>query len=111
MKKNIAKYFPLLPVLVAYVIMFLVGRNVSGMWQLMATLVFYCALGQAFNIFLGMTGYVDFGYVAFLGVGTYGMALGITRFASFEGLGIGIIIIGFLLALLMATLLSVAVGQ
>jgi len=82
----------------------------SGMWQLVAMLAFYCALGQAFNIFLGMTGYVDFGYVAFLGVGTYGMALGITKFASFEGLGLGIIIIGFLLALVMATLLSLAVG-
>ena len=110
MKKNIAKYYPLVPVLAAYLVMFLLGKNMSGMWQLMAMLAFYCALGQAFNIFLGMTGYVDFGYVAFLGVGTYGMALGITRFASFEGLGIGIIIIGFVLALIMATLLSLAVG-
>jgi branched-chain amino acid transport system permease protein len=110
MKKNIDKYYPLMPVFVAYLAMFLIGKNMSGMWQLVAMLAFYCALGQAFNIFLGMTGYVDFGYVAFLGVGTYGMALGITRFASFEGLGIGIIIIGFLLALVMATLLSLAVG-
>ena len=110
MRKKTAKYCPLLPVLAVYLVMFLIGRNMSGMWQLMAMLAFYCALGQAFNIFLGMTGYVDFGYVAFLGVGTYGMALGITRFASFEGLGMGIIIIGFLLALVMATLLSLAVG-
>lgn len=110
MKKNIDKYYALIPVLATYLAMFLIGKNMSGMWQLVAMLVFYCALGQAFNIFLGMTGYVDFGYVAFMGVGTYGMALGITRFASFEGLGIGIIIIGFLLALVMATLLSLAVG-
>ena len=110
MKKNIYKYYPLIPVLGAYIVMFLIGKNIPGMWQLMAMLAFYCALGQAFNIFLGMTGYVDFGYVAFLGVGTYGMALGITRFASLEWLGIGIIIIGFFLALVMATLLSMAVG-
>jgi branched-chain amino acid transport system permease protein len=110
MKKKNSKYQPLIPVFSAYLAMFLVGRNISGMWQLMAMLAFYCALGQAFNIFLGMTGYVDFGYVAFLGVGTYGMALGITKFASFEGLGIGIIVIGFLLALVMATMLSLAVG-
>ena len=110
MKKSIPKYYPLIPVFAAYLAMFLIGRNVSGMWQLVAMLAFYCALGQAFNIFLGMTGYVDFGYVAFLGVGTYGMALGITKFASFEGLGLGVIIIGFLLALVMATLLSMAVG-
>ena len=110
MKRNTAKYYPLLPVIATYLAMFLIGKNMSGMWQLVAMLAFYCALGQAFNIFLGMTGYVDFGYVAFLGVGTYGMALGITRFVSFEGLGLGIIIIGFLLALVMATLLSLAVG-
>ena len=59
---------------------------------------------------IGNTGYVDFGYVAFLGVGTYGMALGITRFASLEELGLGIIVIGFFLALVMATLLSIVVG-
>jgi len=110
MKGTFAKYSALIPVYVAYGIMLLIGSKMSGMWQLMAMLLFYCALGQAFNIFLGMTGYVDFGYVAFMGVGTYGMALGITRFAHFEGLGVGIVIIGYCLAVLMATLLSLAVG-
>jgi len=106
----IRKYSPLLPVLLAYLAIFLIGTNVSGMWQLVSMLLFYCALGQAFNIFLGMTGYVDFGYVAFLGVGTYGMALGITRLAQVAGSGILTIVLGFLLALVMATLLSLAVG-
>ncbi|RLB96562.1 MAG: branched-chain amino acid ABC transporter permease [Deltaproteobacteria bacterium] len=110
MKKDISKYYPLIPVFAAYLVLFLVGRNISGMWQLVAMLLFYSALGQAFNIFLGMTGYVDFGYVAFMGVGTYGMALAITKLAHIEGLGIWIIIIGFILALLMSTLLSMAVG-
>ncbi|MCF8110445.1 MAG: branched-chain amino acid ABC transporter permease [Desulfobacteraceae bacterium] len=82
----------------------------EGTWQLVATLLFYCALGQAFNIFLGMTGYVDFGYVAFLGVGTYGMAIAITGLANFPQLGLGIVAIGFVLAIIMATLLSTAVG-
>jgi branched-chain amino acid transport system permease protein len=82
----------------------------EGMWELIAMLAFYCALGQAFNIFLGMTGYVDFGYVAFMGVGTYGMALGITRLAHMDNLGLGIILIGFLMAIGLATLLSIAVG-
>ena len=104
------KYLPFIPVLVVYLIMFWIGNSMSGMWQLMAMLAFYCALGQAFNIFLGMTGYVDFGYVAFLGVGTYGMALGITRLAHIEGLGIFVILSGYLLAIVMATLLSLAVG-
>lgn len=108
--KQIPKYFPLIPVFAAYFALFLIGENVEGMWQLVAMLLFYCALGQAFNIFLGMTGYVDFGYVAFMGVGTYGMALAITRLIHFKSLGVGIIIIGFILALLMSTLLSIAVG-
>ena len=107
---KVAKYYPLLPVYAAYLVMFLIGKNMTGMWELMAMLAFYCALGQAFNIFLGMTGYVDFGYVAFLGVGTYGMALGITRLAHVESLGVGLIIIGLVLSVVMATLLSLAVG-
>jgi branched-chain amino acid transport system permease protein len=107
---KLSKYLPLVPVFVIYLVMFLIGNTMSGMWQLMAMLAFYCALGQAFNIFLGMTGYVDFGYVAFLGVGTYGMALGITNLAHIEGMGIVVIICGYLLAIVMATLLSLAVG-
>jgi branched-chain amino acid transport system permease protein len=110
MRNELEKYYPLIPVFAAYLAMFLIGKNVTGMWQLMGMLAFYCALGQAFNIFLGMTGYVDFGYVAFMGVGTYGMALGITRLAHIEGLGVVIIIIGFILSLLMSTMLSIAVG-
>ena len=110
MKNKITKYYPLLPVFAAYLFLLLIGRNISGMWQLVAMLLFYCAMGQAFNIFLGMTGYVDFGYVAFMGVGTYGMALAITHLAHIEGLGVVIIIIGFAMALLMSTLLSMAVG-
>lgn len=110
MKGKIVKYYPLIPVYIAYLILFLIGINVSGMWQLVAMLAFYCAIGQAFNIFLGMTGYVDFGYVAFMGVGTYGMALSISYLHQAQWLGMGIIVIGLILALVMASLLSVAVG-
>lgn len=111
MKENrIEKYYPLIPVYGAYVVLLLIGRNMPGMWQLIAMLAFYCAIGQAFNIFLGMTGYVDFGYVAFMGVGAYGMALSITRLYQVEWLGMGVIFIGFVLAAFMATLLSLAVG-
>jgi branched-chain amino acid transport system permease protein len=110
MKVDLGKYYPLIPVYAIYLIMFFIGNNMTGMWELMAMLAFYCALGQAFNIFLGMTGYVDFGYVAFMGVGTYGMALGITRLIQFKALGLGLIVIGFLLAIVMSTLLALAVG-
>lgn len=80
------------------------------MWQPMALLAFYAALGQSFNIFLGMTGYVDFGYVAFLALGSYGMALTVSTLHRINWLGEGIIVLGLLLGLLMAALLSVAVG-
>jgi len=110
MKKRIPAFYPILPVLAAYLFLYLAGSNLPGTMQLVATLLFYCALGQAFNIFLGMTGYVDFGYVAFMGVGTYGMALSITHLVNVEGLGIWIIPIGFLAALFFSTCLSLAVG-
>lgn len=84
--------------------MFLFGFTVTGMWQMVALLVFYCALGQSWNIFMGMTGYVDFGYVTFIALGTYGMALGISLFYRIEGIGICIIFIGIFLALFLASL-------
>jgi branched-chain amino acid transport system permease protein len=112
MRSKIANYYPLIPVFAAYLILFLIGRTVPGMWQLVAMLAFYCAIGQAFNIFMGMTGYVDFGYVAFMGVGTYGMALGITHLHQVKGFGgIGMIVIGMILAVFMAGILSVVVGM
>ncbi|MBA7697946.1 hypothetical protein ES703_106618 [subsurface metagenome] len=88
----------------AYLIMFIIGFSMPGMWQMVALLAFYCALGQSWNIFMGMTGYVDFGYVTFIGLGTYGMSLGISYLSQFEWLGIGIIVIGFILALFLASL-------
>ncbi|MGB5994394.1 MAG: hypothetical protein WBG20_03150, partial [Candidatus Deferrimicrobiaceae bacterium] len=109
MKNTLTKYLPLAPVLAGYFLLFLVGENLEGKWQLIAMLAFYCALGQAFNLFMGMTGYVDFGYVAFLGVGTYGMAIAISRLFD-KGLGLWLLVIGLLMSIGMATLLSLAVG-
>jgi branched-chain amino acid transport system permease protein len=110
MTRKVVKYYPLIPVYAVYLILLIIGISVPGMWQLVAMLAFYCAIGQAFNIFLGMTGYVDFGYVAFMGIGTYGMALSIAYLHQVQWLGVGIIFIGLILALVMASLLSVAVG-
>lgn len=109
MMKNPSKYLPAVPVLSAYLALFAFGLAFPGKWQLTAQLAFFCALGQAFNLFMGMTGYVDFGYVAFLGIGTYGMAVPISRLADKE-LGLGVIAIGLVLAVVFAVLLSLAVG-
>jgi branched-chain amino acid transport system permease protein len=106
---KLSRIFPLIPVLVVYCLFVIIGLVVPGNWQLISMLAFYCAVGQAFNIFLGMTGYVDFGYVAFLAMGSYGMALGISAFYQ-EGLGIGVVFIGLVLGGLMGAILSLAVG-
>jgi branched-chain amino acid transport system permease protein len=110
MSSRPGKYLALIPVLTAYLLLFLFGRAQPDMWQLVAMLAFYCALGQAFNLFLGMTGYVDFGYVAFVGVGTYGMALSLSRLSGVEGIGYWALVIGLLAAAGMSALLSIAVG-
>ncbi len=102
-------YLPGVPVLAGYIVLFALGLLLPGKWQLISQLAFYCALGQAFNLFMGMTGYVDFGYVAFLGVGTYGMALAIDGLFD-KGLGFGVVVAGLLLAAVMGCLLSLAVG-
>jgi branched-chain amino acid transport system permease protein len=110
MSSRPGKYLALIPVLAAYLLLFLFGKAQPDMWQLVGTLAFYCALGQAFNLFLGMTGYVDFGYVAFVGVGTYGMALSLSRLSGVEGIGYWALVIGLLAAAGMSALLSIAVG-
>jgi branched-chain amino acid transport system permease protein len=107
--KKIEKYYPILPVLFAYALLLGYGLFFPGKWQLVAQLGFYCTLGQAFNLFMGMTGYVDFGYVAFVGMGTYGMAVSVYYLYD-KGLGFGVVIIGFALAALFSMLLSLAVG-
>ncbi len=75
--------------------------------QFVSMILFYVILGQAFNMFMGMTGYVDFGYVAFLALGAYGIAvaakyLGVTDWA--------ILPVGLSLSVLMALMLALAVG-
>jgi len=97
----------LIPTAIFLAVLFLIASTVEGTWQLVALIVFYMALGQAFNIFLGLTGYVDFGYVAFLGLGAYGMALAIKNFASY---GLISVAIGILLGMIFAAILSLVVG-
>lgn len=100
---------PLVPALAAYAVLMAVAVSVPGMWQPVALVLFYVVLGQAFNIFLGMTGYVNFGYVAFLALGAYGMALAVEHLATAQ-LGYLAILAGLLLGGLMAVMLSSVVG-
>lgn len=68
------------------------------------------ALAQALNIFLGLTGYVDFGYVAFLGFGSYGMALTVTSLYRTGWPPMVIVGLGLLLAVSLSLVLSLIVG-
>ncbi|WP_440060300.1 branched-chain amino acid ABC transporter permease [Thermogladius sp. 4427co] len=50
--------------------------------QLMTFIGFYVALGLAYNIFLGFTNYVCFGYSVFIAAGLYGTALSFAWFGA-----------------------------
>lgn len=71
-----------------------------------ATVAFFMALGQAVNIFVGLTGYVDFGYVAFLAMGAYGVGVVLHYF----NLGPASLPVGLALGVLMAAGLAAIVG-
>lgn len=78
--------------------------------QLITFIAFYITLGQSANIFIGFTGYVDFGYSAFLALGMYGMAYAITEAASLGIQPTLVIPMGMALGALMATAVALAVG-
>ncbi len=100
-------YKPIIPFLLIYAILIAIGATIPGMWQPVMLVIFYIAIGQALNIFLGLTGYVNFGYVALLGVGAYGMGVAL---AYYNQLGVASIALGFILAIVFAVLLSLVVG-
>jgi branched-chain amino acid transport system permease protein len=106
---NLKTSLSVIMLFVLYGALFAVGFFLPGMWQPVAMILFYMAMGQAFNIFLGMTGYVDFGYVAFMALGSYGMALGFSALQG-TGLGVGMLFVCLAMGAVMAGLLSVVVG-
>ncbi len=98
---------PLLIPFTIYAVLIAFGLSEPGMWQPVMYVMFYIAIGVALNNFLGLTGYVDFGYVAFLAMGAYGMGVAL---AYFTYLGIGAVALGFAFAILFSSLLCMAVG-
>jgi branched-chain amino acid transport system permease protein len=75
--------------------------------KLIASVAFFMALGQAVNIFVGLTRYVDFGYVAFLAMGAYGVGVVLTYL---PGLGLAALPVGIALGVAMAAALAAVVG-
>lgn len=112
------KYGPLIIPLILYMILISIRYINPQLSQLASYIAFYVALGQAFNIFLGLTGYVDFGYVAFMALGMYGMAL---TTVNIHNILVGVIdqhlriyllvIMGTLLGISFAVILASIVGS
>ncbi len=99
-----------LPALAIYAVLLAAYFLIPGKSQLFATILFYALLGQAFNIFMGMTGYVDFGYVAFLAVGAYAFGVTAMALASLGSPGWTLIPLGLLAAAGAAMILASMVG-
>lgn len=98
------------PALALYALLLAVYFVLPGKSQLAATLLFYALLGQAFNIFMGMTGYVDFGYVAFLAVGAYAFAYTAIVLSGSGSAGWAFIPLGLVMAAAAAMALASLVG-
>ena len=101
------KIKPLLLPFAIYIFLIAFGLSQEGLWQPVMYVMFYIAIGVALNNFLGLTGYVDFGYVAFLAMGAYGMGVALGYFTY---LGLWAVALGFVFAILFSSLLCMAVG-
>jgi len=66
-------------------------------------LLMWICLSQSFNLFTGLTGYVNFGNVVFYGIGAYGAALAIIDLGSYPLAGV---LLGGALSALLAFALS-----
>ncbi|MEM1598518.1 branched-chain amino acid ABC transporter permease [Pyrobaculum sp.] len=97
---------PHVPLLI-YLLLIVVAVAFPQYAKTVATIAFFMALGQAVNIFVGLTGYVDFGYVAFLAMGAYGLGVVVYYWPQ---LGMLALPLGVLLGVAMAASLAMAVG-
>lgn len=110
MRERSTRILQAVALLAFYIAIWSVREAYPQYGQLVTLIIFYTALGQAFNIFLGMTGYVDFGYVAFLALGMYGGALAV-KYAAEAGLPPTLALaLGPLIAVSLASMVALAVG-
>jgi len=110
MRVQRASLIQLIASLAFYIALWVIREAYPQYGQLVTLIIFYTALGQAFNIFIGMTGYVDFGYVAFLALGMYGGGLAVKYVAS-AGLPPELaLVLGPVFAGLLAIAVAAAVG-
>jgi branched-chain amino acid transport system permease protein len=92
----------------ATILIFIVVRTIIPEYsQMVYFIVFYIALGLAFDIFLGFTNYVCFGYVVFLALGGYAMAHSFKWFTGDPTLSVAL---GLLLSTIYASIVALIVG-
>jgi branched-chain amino acid transport system permease protein len=78
-KRKLSRY--IVPWAVALALLVLAPYFVSpSLRSFLLFLLMWIALSQSFNMFTGLTGYVNFGFVAFYGLGGYGMTISLLHF-------------------------------
>ncbi|MGC9010445.1 MAG: branched-chain amino acid ABC transporter permease [Sulfolobales archaeon] len=110
LRQVLIKHLTLIILIVIYITLWFLREIFPEYSQLIITLLYYITIAQAYNIFLGMTGYVDFGYVSYFGLGLYGMAVAITLASSSNMSEHMAILLGILLALALANTVAGVVG-
>jgi branched-chain amino acid transport system permease protein len=74
--------------------------------NLVSTVAVTAVFGLSYNLLLGYAGIVSLGHAVFFGLGAYGAAIGMRTFGS----SFGVLALGTVLALILATGLSLLVG-
>jgi len=106
------KYYPLIPMFIISVILLAVRLAAPELSQIVSLALFYVALGEAFNIFTGLTLYVCFGYVAFVALGMYGSGLALKYILATSNPPLVItILFSFAVAGFFAFILALVVGS
>jgi len=80
MKKSMMKPSFIIPWIITALLLILAPGFVSpALRSFLFFLLMWISLSQSFNLFTGLTGYVNFGFVVFYGIGGYGMTLSLLR--------------------------------
>ena len=67
------------------------GGSIRSITPTLTTLLIFAALAYSINFITGMTGYVSFGHVVFMAIGSYTLAVLVTSYSAnpFEGIAAG----------------------
>jgi len=105
------KHYPLI-LLVSVSASLLIARlTLTQLSQVIYLTLFYIALGEAFNVFTGLTLYVCFGYVAFVALGMYGFGTTFKYLITYSNATITYaLLLSFVIAVFYTLILALAIG-